>query len=43
MKFHIHPLYPHAPHHGARYYLALAAGLLLPAVVYLVWTYMTVR
>ncbi|WP_257786732.1 MULTISPECIES: hypothetical protein [Cupriavidus] len=34
-----HPPHTHVPHHGARYYFALAAGLTLPALAYLLWAF----
>jgi len=34
MKPIVHYFHTHPPHHGARYYLALAACLLMPAAIY---------
>lgn len=33
----IHHFHSNPPHHGMRYYLAIAVWLLVPALAYLVW------
>lgn len=37
MKSVIHHFHSNPPHHGMRYYLAIAVWLLVPALAYLVW------
>jgi len=37
MKPIVHYFHAHPPHHGARYYWALAAGLLAVGLLYLAW------
>ncbi|WP_420992149.1 hypothetical protein ACKI2N_031285 [Cupriavidus sp. 30B13] len=41
MKQLTHHFHANPPHHGARYYMAIAACMLVPAAAYLLWTSMS--
>lgn len=43
MKPMIHHSHSKPPHHGMRYYLVIAAGLLVPALAYLLWQLMAAK
>lgn len=43
MKPVIHHSHSESPHHGMRYYLAIAAWLLVPGLVYVLWQLMAAK